>query len=48
MEYANTNIGDAGFKAANLIWTDDIKLDNTIVFRHVVKSSPDGKKRIDY
>ena len=36
------------FKGARFIWTDDIELDNTVLFRHVVKSSPDGKPRTDY
>lgn len=36
------------FKGAKFIWTDDIDLDNTVLFRHVVKSPPDGKVRVDY
>lgn len=36
------------FKGAKFIWTDDIELDNTVIFRHVVKSPPDGKSRTDF
>ncbi len=36
------------FKGAKFIWTNDIDLDNTVLFRHVVKSPPDGKPRVDY
>ncbi len=36
------------FKGAKFIWTDDIELDNTVLFRHFVKSPPDGKARADY
>ncbi len=36
------------FKGAKFIWTDDIELDNTVIFRHVVKSPPDGKTRPDF
>lgn len=36
------------FHGAKFIWTDDIALDNTVIFRHVVKSPPDGKQRTDY
>ena len=36
------------FQGAKFIWTDDVELDNTVIFRHVVKSPPDGKARIDY
>lgn len=36
------------FQGARFIWTDDIELDNTVLFRHVIKSSPDGKTRVDY
>ena len=36
------------FKDAKFIWTDDIKLDNTVVFRQVVKNPPDGKSRPDF
>ena len=36
------------FQGAKFIWTDDIALDNTVIFRHVVQSPPDGKPRLDY
>lgn len=36
------------FKGAKFIWTDDIALDNTVIFRHTVTSSPDGKQRADF
>ena len=36
------------FKGAKFIWTNDIDLDNTVIFRHVVKSPPDGKPRVNY
>jgi hypothetical protein len=36
------------FQGAKFIWTDDVELDNTVIFRHVVKTPPDGKQRIDF
>ncbi|WP_372721467.1 hypothetical protein [Novipirellula sp.] len=36
------------FAGARFIWTDDIELDNTVIFRHVVTSPPDGKSRPDF
>jgi hypothetical protein len=36
------------FKGARFIWTDDIALDNTVVFRKVVQSPPDGQTRTDF
>lgn len=36
------------FKGAKFIWTQDIALDNTVIFRHVVTSPPDGKTRTDF
>lgn len=36
------------FKGAKFIWSDDIALDNVVLFRHVVKAPPDGKERIDF
>lgn len=36
------------FDGAKFIWSDDIALDNTVVFRHHVDSPPDGKARIDF
>ena len=36
------------FKGAKFIWSDDVKLDNLVLFRTVVKSPPDGKDRPDF
>ena len=36
------------FKGAKFIWSGDIALDNVVLFRHVVKSPPDGKERPDF
>jgi len=36
------------FQGAKFIWTDDIALDNTVIFRHVVAAPPDGKSRPDF
>ena len=53
-EYAEEQVGpkqpyfDSDFKGAKFIWTDDIALDNVVLFRHVVKSPPDGKQRVDF
>lgn len=53
-EYTEEQVGpkqpyfETDFKGAKFIWSDDIELDNTVIFRHVVKSPPDGKERIDY
>ena len=53
-EYTEEAIGpkqpfyDADFKGATFIWTDDLKLDNTVIFRHRVEAPPDGKARPDF
>ncbi len=53
-EYTEEQVGpkqpyfEHDFKGAKFIWTDDIELDNTVIFRHVVKSPPDGKTRPDF
>lgn len=53
-EYAEEQVGpkqpffEHDFQGAKFIWTDDIELDNTVIFRHVVKSPPDGKVRPDF
>lgn len=39
---------DTDFEGASFIWSDDIELDNVVLFRHVVKSPPDGKQRADF
>lgn len=53
-EYTEEEVGpkqpyyEHDFKGAKFIWTDDVALDNTVIFRHTVKSSPDGKPRDDF
>lgn len=53
-EYSEEQVGpkqpyfEHDFQGAKFIWTDDIELDNTVLFRHVVKSAPDGKTRDDF
>jgi hypothetical protein len=39
---------DADFAGAKFIWTDDVRLDNTAVFRRTVNGPPDGKQRPDF
>lgn len=39
---------DADFSGARFIWTDDLKLDNVVVFRHRVEAPPDGVERTDF
>ena len=54
VEYTEEKVGpkqpffEHDFKGAKFIWSDDIELDNTVIFRHVVKSPPDGKSRPDF
>lgn len=36
------------FADAMFIWTDDLALDNTVLFRKVVTAPPDGKARPDF
>ncbi len=36
------------FQGAKFIWTDDVDLDNTVIFRHTVKMPPDEKQRTDF
>jgi len=38
----------ADFAGARFIWTDDLKLDNTVIFRKTVATPPDGKDRPDF
>ncbi|QTN32215.1 sulfatase-like hydrolase/transferase [Akkermansiaceae bacterium] len=35
---------DHDFKGAKWIWSDDLKLDNTVIFRTRIASAPDGRK----
>ena len=39
---------NADFTGAKFIWTDDLKLDNTVIFRKTVAAAPDGKQRPDF
>jgi hypothetical protein len=39
---------DNDFAGAKFIWSNDIALDNTVLFRHTIKSPPDGKQRPDF
>lgn len=39
---------EADFQGAKFIWTDDVRLDNTVIFRQVVAGPPDGKQRPDF
>ena len=53
-EYTEKEIGpkepffEHDFQGAKFIWSDDLKLDNVVLFRTVVKSPPDGKARPDF
>lgn len=53
-EYTEQDVGpkqpyfEHDFNGAKFIWTDDLELDNTVIFRHVVTSPPDGKTRPDF
>ena len=39
---------DHDFAGAKFIWSDDLELDNTVLFRYVAKTPPDGKQRPDF
>lgn len=39
---------DTDFAGAKFIWTDDLLLDNTVIFRHRVEAPPDGRPRPDF
>ncbi len=39
---------DHDFTGAKFIWTEDLALDNAVVFRTRVSASPDGKQRSDF
>lgn len=53
-EYTNEQVSpkqpffEYDFEGAKFIWSDDLELDNTVIFRHVVQTPPDGKPRIDF
>jgi hypothetical protein len=36
------------FEGAKFIWSDDLALDNVVIFRHQITTPPDGKPRIDF
>ena len=38
----------ADFKGAKFIWTDDLLLDNTVLFRRTIPRPPDGRPRPDF
>ncbi len=39
---------DADFRGAKFIWTDDLLLDNTVIFRRTITKPPDGRQRADF
>lgn len=53
-EYTEEEVGpkqpyfESDFKGAKFIWSEDIALDNVVLFRHIVKKPPDDKNRIDF
>lgn len=53
-EYSEEEVGpkqpyfDNDFQGAKFIWSDDIAIDNTVLFRTVEKTPPDGKQRADF
>ena len=53
-EYTEEEIGpkqpyyDTDFSGAKFIWSDDLKLDNVVLFRKVVNAPPDGRTRTDF
>ena len=52
-EYTEEEIGpkkpyyDSDFKGAKWIWSDNLKLDNTVIFRYVVEAPPNGTAVVD-
>ena len=36
------------FRDAEFIWSDDLALDNTVIFRYRVEAPPDGQERLDF
>ncbi len=53
-EYTKEEVGpkqpyfEHDFQEAKFIWTDDLAIDNVVLFRYVVNASPDGKDRADF
>lgn len=39
---------DHDFSAARFIWSDDLLLDNTVLFRRQISTPPDGRSRPDF
>lgn len=39
---------DYDFEGAEFIWSNDLALDNIVIFRHRVESPPDGRTRTDF
>ncbi len=39
---------ESDFKGAAFIWSDDLELDNTVIFRHTAAAPPDGRDRPDF
>ena len=39
---------EADFTGAKFIWSDDLRLDNTVIFRRVIEAPPDGRQRPDF
>ncbi len=39
---------DYDFSNAKFVWSDDLALDNVVLFRYVVNEPPDGQPRIDF
>lgn len=54
VEYSERQIGpkqpffENDFQGARFIWTQDLEIDNTVIFRHKVAAAPDGKSRPDF
>ena len=53
-EYTEDEIGpkqpfyEADFAGAKFIWSDDLRLDNSVLFRRVIEAPPDGRERPDF
>jgi hypothetical protein len=53
-EYSEQQIGpkqpfyEADFAGARFIWSDDLLLDNTVIFRRRIEAPPDGRPRPDF
>jgi hypothetical protein len=53
-EYTEEQVGpkppfyEHDFAGAKFLWTGDLELDNTVIFRHTVAAPPDGRPRPDF